>query len=616
MHKDWYVAFVPIGTSFDSVTHRVQQGRVEKITIVETESERRARLAITVRRAADGTFSPLPNRQVFVSRELEGGSIKLIATGILTEIPFADPNDESITLEYNCSPTNIKTLESNAIDYLKNTLAYDRVLVARGSENDRVEILDGLFLETHCNRATHAVTPVDLFGAGLPVIDINTMFMPGPSIIQTHKPVTDVAVEMTAEWTQYATGTLDATSEIIDAFDGHVSTLTPDRFENAWFVPDQAIANLSGWTVEKSTLEEIEVPISQPAEMGPVSAASSIYNYVDDPNLDNPLPIGFSFPVSYYDIELVLRWTIEQKRVETVSFILFSEHQGSIVGTNQEVLRLQVEDLQSFSDEPEWQPLVIYETGDIVRVGWQTYQANFTHQSSELFSVDVGTRWTAVSAPTSPLPSPSANTYFRTSRGEETIAAAIFKAAAIIKHGQRCIEITFRCPVKDEYLDLDTRHRVRLLAPSDMIPGGEVTAKVVSMELHSSQDDEYYEITLAAAIGSGASRASGLSQNQQPWDRVSYNILTGNPPLFPPFRVDPIVENKKDEQLQFVQDNDFNPSAGRTDPDETDPETLLREVPTTVQLALVPLVRPTFRHSVGVIFTEHYAGPRQFELGA
>ncbi|WP_029029841.1 hypothetical protein [Salinarimonas rosea] len=632
-HRDWGVAFVAPGTAYDSAVHGTRRDApVEKVTLVEREPDGRARLALTIGRSGGTLYDPGAARWCFLSRELADGSVVLVAQGYVLPLPLGDGDDDATTLEVNCSPYDYAAGEAAILSALQDLPLYDGVLVAPEARGDKVEVLDGAFSAIHCHRATHAFSRVDLFGVGLPVVTIDTCFSPGPSKAQVGDPLSGVFLELTAEWVERRAGKLDLTDAIRDAFpatDGLIPTLSGEAFANTWWKAGDSFNGDSGYTVVEASLVEWTgdvgpTGVALSRSYGPVTAPGAVYNYVRDPDLTTPLGVELSLEATLWQPTLAFSWYLEQKRVEVASGYLPSGHQGRQAGNNA-VLRLRCQDLQRSATGAPWEAGTVYATGDLVTVGWRAYEAASDHAAGDVFGADLAAgRWSEVASNGSPLGSPAATTYFRTARGVATINAALFKARALIADSIRCVEIVFRCPVLDAYLGLTTGSSVRLVTPTDLLPGGEVTAKVYAYELHSSQDDEYLEITLRAAIGSGtavdvAGAEQWLTENAQAWDYIRWAREAGSPPISLPPTGSPrsvtTFSNLADVQLAYVQARDYDPDAGRTDPDATDPDVLLREARTTVEIALTQVAGvPDLRHVVPLL-VDPYQGPRQFDTG-
>jgi hypothetical protein len=621
VHKDWYVAIVPAGTAFDAAAHRRLDIDPIKIAISEAESNGRARVVLTCARGAMADVADLGG-WLHLSRELSDGSLKHMAYGYLLDIPLKTGSGDTEQLEFNCSPVNWTSAENTAVQPYRVVAHADPVLISPERRGDTAEILDGYAKVTHCHRATHTYSVVDIFGTSLPDFSISDPFMPGPERRMTGTPLAAVDVTLETQWTQSGEGSFDATSLIVDQFRDKgekINTLTGEHLENNWPKPGAGLNGNSGWFVLKSTLTDVTETLVEadfPRRAGPFHGSSKVFNYLDDPNLTSPVPKDVSLPRSWYDAEMVLGWVARQKRRETVTLRLINGCQLAGIG---EVKRLTLScaDVTQDDGTAQWATDTTYASGAVVRFGQGYYQATSAHTSGGSFQRDwYNGRWQAVTVNASPIGDRMAETYFRTSRGLQTIFSAIFKARSLIAHSTRCVEVKVRCELTDDLLDITTAATASLSAPHDMLPGGFVKAKVSNVVMLSEQADEYLEVTVLAAVGSGPDSSSGISETGEAWDQIAVELDGASPLPFGDIGGVCFVENGGADQIDYIAANDFDTAAGRTDKDATNPTKLVRDVPTKVTLIMTPMSgRPEFQHFVTVA-TSPWRGPLQYDMGA
>lgn len=631
MYKDWYVALVDEGTPFNAVTHRRRDLPVKRVNISGSEENGVDRLGLVLIRRPNGILAPGVKRWVHLSRELADGSLRHMAYGYVIPVPQRE-DDEFETLEFNLSPTDWTSIVADEAQGLKVAGFYDDVLVSPDNRNDVTEILDGYSLVPHCDRRTHAVSFAEITGHGLPNFAAPAPWMPGPTISTVGVPIDGVDVEAVAEWTQSADGVIDISEGLNESFPGgRPSTLTPDEFERAWFRPGSDINGDSGWKVIESTLKrrfDLD-PVEFPQIAGPFRGPSTVYNYVRDQQLLDPVAKNMSFERAWYDAKLTLAWMLRQKRSERIRFSIDNAGQRWTTGERKK-LPLRLEDVARDDLTPYWQPGGFYAAGSLWRVGTQVYSCLNSHQATFFFAQDVFVtgpsggivqQWAPAIGDQSPLGARDGYTFWPTARGNAVFQAIVLKARAVILSSQRCVEITFKHMLTDALLDLTTASTVTVSAPSDMLRGGEdgvVTAKVFKYEIVSDQDDEWIEITLRACAGSGIANVGGLgiTQTGAAWDRIVYQGFNGQtPPPFEGLSGNATIQFAAPEQTAYIQERDFNPGAGRTDDKVNDPKNIVKTCPTTVSIFLTQLSgRPDLEWDIYVPITGHFSGPLQYRV--
>lgn len=632
MYRDWWIALVDEGTSFDAVAHRRRDLPVKRVNLSGSEESGVDRLGLVlIRRPGDSILAPGVKRWVHLSRELADGSLRHMAYGYVIPVPQRE-DDEFETLEFNLAPANWTTVVRDAAQGLKVAGFYDDTLVAPDARTEVTEILDGYSRVPHCDRRTHAVSFPEITGFDLPNFAAPAPWMPGPQITTVGVPIDGVDVDATAEWTQSGDGVIDVSEALNESFpQGRPSTLTPDEFERSWFRPGSDINGDSGWKVIESTLtRRFDLPqVEFPQTAGPFRGPSSVYNYVRDQQLLDPVAKNMSFERAWYDCTLTLAWMLRQKRSETIRFSVENAGQRWTSGERKR-LSLRLEDVARDDLTPYWQPGGNYVAGSLWRVGTSVYECLHSHQAGYFFAQDIWAtgqnggivqQWAPAIGDQSPLGSRDGGTFFPTVRGNLVFQCIVLKARAMILSSQRCVEIVFKHRLTDELLDLTTASTCTVSAPSDMLRGGAdgvVTAKVFKYELVSDQDDEWIEITLRACAGSGVANLGGLgiTLTGAPWDRIVYTGFNGQvPPPFEGLSGEATVTFSATDQIPYVQARDFLPSAGRSDAKVNDPKNVVKTCPTTVALFMTQLSgRADQQWDIYVPITGHFAGPLQYRV--
>jgi hypothetical protein len=623
MRSQWFVALVDDGIAFDSVVHRRLDFDPDEINVIESEEAGRRVIAI-VTDVSDAGLTVLSEKTwCHVSREVAGGDLVCVGSGFIDPLSIEHLDEDLVSVEVICSPRDWEISQYAALAPLKVLPAYDPILIAQEKLDDPVEILDGYSRQVFCHPVTHAFSTVDILGFGLPLIEIDDPDFPGPQPTGTTRPVARVDVTVTAEWLQHRGGPLSATAAIKSWFEGgEVCTLTPDAFEASWFRKGDTINGDSGYTVEKATLEVIPTPVGRPSALGPVHGSSGIYNYVLDPDLAAPEAQAFDLPLTYYDVELELKHSIAQKRFEIVRFSI-ENGSAAASGGGVETLDLRCEDVSLDATTPSWRADTAYGIGAVRVASGLCYRCTEAHVSAESFVYDLAypdgsggylSRWQLLETNGSAIGRRDAPSYFTTPRGQQTVKSAMLKARAILASSQRNRPYDVVCELTDEALSWTTAMVASVPAPG--APGGRITGKITSLEIVSNSEDEEVRLTISPASGSGAATTGSnvVTQTGEDWDAIVYADFTSHQPEpLPIAGGSTVVDFDPEDQLEYLQDNDFQPDLGRNDPKVNDPVQLLRDVPTGVRHYLTQLSgRDAMEHVIDVTVTAPWSGPWQY----
>jgi len=185
-----------------------------------------------------------------------------------------------------------------------------------------------------------------------------------------------------------------------------------------------------------------------------------------------------------------------------------------------------------------------------------------------------------------------------TERGRPLLMAALCKGRAALANSMRCVDITVEVGYQEAIeAGLWIGMKVRLTIPAGRlaIEGDTVEGKVVSYRIASSAAEDRAELTIRCSCGSGktATGSSVLSYSQtgQAWDRIGIPDLLAivAQPMATGGIIDIQVENTVAEQIAYVDEHDYDPGAGRTDKEETNPEKLIKDKPTNIIFNMNPL---------------------------
>lgn len=624
MRDDLYIALDVDYAPFDDVAHRRRDLDADECTETSTESSGRTLLTIVTDIGDPGIAALATTSWCHVSRELEDGSLKHLAQGWIDPLIIQRQDEDLVSLDIVCSPRDWDAAVAAVLAPLKVLPGFDPVLVAPDKRSDPVEILDGYSRAVFCHPSTHVMSVVDIHGVGLPVVEIADPDFPGPQAEAATRPISRVDVTVTTEWIETRHGTIICGPVVEGEFESdRANTLTPDAFEASFPKTGSIINGDSGYTIARSVLtrrDDLDVGI-YPNTAGPVRGSSGVYNYVQDPDLLAPEAQGLEVERAWYDLELDIDWKVAQKRVQIARFSIFNGSPAA-VGGRIEALDLRTEDISLDEITPAWAPTTFYTVGTVRRVGTQNWKCTVEHLAGATFGgslyfpygggLGYGSRWVREAVNGSPIGSLNAQSYFHLPRGRQTLEAAALKARAMLADSIRNKPVTFETELTDELLGLTTATVVRVQGEDGWVEG-----KVTKIEVISSADDEVLAITISPACGSGLVIEGGdpVSQTGEPWDRILLGSIADQLPVALPNPGGSVsIDNTSTEQLAYVQANDFDPVAGRTDPEANDPTNLLKDVPTTMVLSLTQLSgREALEQIVNVPVPWAWSGPAQQE---
>jgi len=274
----------------------------------------------------------------------------------------------------------------------------------------------------------------------------------------TQSPARSISVSAEMRWTQEASGQIDISRSIADAFadagttrTGLCSSYTGQGLASDWPQSGEEIGG--GWRVASSRLDRVdgtrfrsEGKVANVTEEG-----SAIY-----------------FPLWSFQPRMVVAFEAERDRTETLAFTV-----GAGV-----------------------QPLVIEDTeDDTIRLSFRSAAAGET--------ID-GVR---------PVGDLTRRSYLQTARGEQSIQNLILRARALLLAEARAVDVFADIPFA-QAVGLSCRHSATLA--DARLPGGTATGKIVrySFGLSGESGELYGTVNIACTIGDG-----GTLSTTAPGDR-------------------------------------------------------------------------------------------------
>ena len=637
---DFFIALNDESHIFDPLTDCRFDLEIERAEVSADSEDEFVTVKIDTKPHVGGLYKPGQKLWAFVSYLHENGTTYLLAKAKIDGFPLS-ADSESHTLVFKCAPSDWEAMQLAVLQPTKAEPHWDDVLVDPESRDDPTEILDGQSRVIAFHPATHACELHDIFGHGLDVIDFGLEWFDDSLSAEISGPaLSEVEVSVTATWKQILSGTLLASGAVTDAFDGTPSTLTPDDFENRWPRVGDGVENQNGYSVIGSSLKRT-YPAGSPAKAGPFSGSSDNYQYITDAQLTAKEARGVELDIAYYDHDLSLSWTAEQTRRETIILLLTSGVQDSSLGKGgKQKLALDCQDVTVDDLTTAWMPFTYYPVNALVKQGsvnWRRVHAgvsaaswgeDFSYLDTSTFPPTFRQNWERQSGDQSPIGGIEKDRYFPTTRGHKTLMAAAMKGRAMLADSMRNVEVTFEVPLEDAIekgLWLGKVARISIPEGRLAIEGDHVQGKVTAyrMVVSAGEDDHVCSVTIKCALGSGkdTSAPAGTytaSLTGESWDVVAIPSVAALQPAPMPTGgiIRARVENLLSNQIAYVQANDYNPAAGRSDANATDPSKLLSDVPTILSFDLAPLAADDeLSLEASITCPIPFEGPRQIDLG-
>lgn len=447
----FYFAWVaPTETTF-GVEHEVEDEKVVGLSITHDENNF-AKADITVKNPRTGLLAPGRDQWAWLSwvdpQNPTAGAVPLLF-GRVVGVP-QQIQANAIALTFLARPAAYDTLKRALAETMKVSPYWDPIFVSEDKRADPDTVMQGYTHAWHIDRVTHAVTASDILNGEDGLIDFDDDFI-SLDISYSQPPLTSVKISAAINWAQAATGTVDFTKQLVEAFtlagsgDGHsIKSLTGDGLMRDFPEKDDRIGG--GWTYGDCSIvrtDGVVVPEN--------------FQEVIMTNGTGQFPVWAMFPVWKADYD------VSRNRQETLSFTLTADCQALVTDAEgEDITEIKV---SGDADEP--------------------IDATNTENPFGLPIVDVRNR-----------------AYLPTARGRQSLEFLICLARRVILERGRAISITVTMPFSAG-LSLSCRKNARVADPH--IPGGEATGKIIGYTLSASNGQLQASVTIGCSVGNGNS---------------------------------------------------------------------------------------------------------------
>lgn len=440
----------PTETTF-GIEHMVEDEKIVGISLTHQEGQA-AKIDITVKNPRTGLLAPGRDQWAWLSyadpQNPTAGVVPLLF-GRVVGVP-QQVQANAIALTFLARPVAFDTLKRALAETMKVAPYWDPIFVSEDKRDDPDTVLQGYTHAWHVDRVTHDVTASDILNGEDGLIDFDDNFISSSlDISYSQPPLTSVKVSAEINWAQAATGTVDFTKQLVDAFkaagsgDGHsIKSLTGDGLMLDYPEKDDRIG--VGWSFGDGSIVRTD-GVVVPADFQQVVMTNGTGSF----------PIWAMKPVFLADYD------VSRNRQETLSFTLSADCQALVTDPEgEDITEIKV---SGDADEP------------IDEVN--------TENPFGLPISDVRNR-----------------AYLPTARGRQSLEFLICLARRVILERARAIAISFTVPFSAG-LDLSCRKNARISDPR--IPGGQATGKIIGYSLTASNGQMQANVTIGCSIGKG-----------------------------------------------------------------------------------------------------------------
>ncbi|WP_027037874.1 hypothetical protein [Mesorhizobium ciceri] len=452
MASRFFFAWVaPTETTF-GIEHQVEDEKIVDLSLGHNEGAF-ATLVVTVRNPRVGLLAAGRDQWAWLSwydtENPTGGAVP-IAFCRVVGVPES-PQANSVKLSFLARPADYDARKRALAETMKVAPFWDPLFLTPESRDDPDTVLETYIHAWHIDRVDHAVSASHMLNGEDGLLDFGSDFIKGTLDIQIGQPpLRQVKVSGTINWDQVATGSVDFSKQLVDAFKAigsadkyAVKSLTGQGFMKKFPVEGGRIGG--GWTWGVCSITRTDGVV-----------VPEDYHQVIMTNGTGQFWVWTMTPV------LVADYDVTRKRTETVEFTLEADCQALLTDPGDE----ESQEIKVNGDADE-----------------ACDPADTDNPDGAMPIGDVRKR-----------------SYLTTTRGRQSIDYLICLARGAILVRSRAVTVTFSVPFRAG-LDLSCRKNARIVDPH--IPGGEATGKIIGYALNVQNGALVASITIGCTIGKG-----------------------------------------------------------------------------------------------------------------
>lgn len=464
----FYFAWVSAAdTVFSESAHAVNDEDILAFDLSQAEGEF-ATLTVEIRNPREGLLSASRSRWVWFSWDAgESYGVEPLFYGRIVGVP-EQLSDEVVSIEFRARPVDYDAQRATLADSLKVFPYYDPVWINPEVREDPDSALEARPALWHVNRVTHTLSASDIISGGGATYTVSNHFYRSLNVTFRQRPANLVKCRAEVRWQNEATGEVDISQKLRDAFvaagssrgSNYITSYTGEGLERTWPDEDKSIG--AGWRVGNGSLVRID--------------GGELQQQIYKINVEEP--VYAAFPLWSFRATFNARYEVSRSYAERVVFQF-----GADV-----------------------QPLVADEDDE------DTVEINLS-SSAIIEAIDQDG-----SSFVTPLRDRRFRSYFLTDRGKQSLEYLICLCRARLLARARAVEILFDLPFS-EVSGISCDDNVVIY--DDRLPGGQAAGKVVGYRLSLSGDDGDLRasVSIACTIGRGG---SVFSSNGTPVYAASY----------------------------------------------------------------------------------------------
>jgi len=457
MPGPFYFAFADEGETF-GVEHHVFDLRILSAVLGQDENGF-ATLDIIAPNPRIGLLNPDRKQWAFFARkQYDSETITLLFYGRIVGIP-ASIAQNRIQLTYRAEPDDFQSDKEALADTLRELPYYDPVWIDINDQENPDSVLIARTSTFHVNRTTHALTITDKFDGEDGTIDFLETDVVAASVdIEIGQPaLSQVNCVGTVQWAQRASGTIDISKILEDAFvlagsepGLGISSYTINSLIENWPLPGDSIGG--GWSVADVVLvdgfKKWITPEQYSANLVTMYAAKNVQNpqiqiqtmleellgaSISDQVFVQDTTTAVDIPLDTIKATVIARYDANRARVENISFSVNSNIQAVLANPGSAAVKefvLSSNDISQPVDDGDELPI-----GDVRRAY-----------------------------------------YLTTDRGRSSVEHLILRARAMLLDSTRAVNITFNVRFRHIF-NITLRKNATITDPR--LPGGFAAGKII-----------------------------------------------------------------------------------------------------------------------------------------
>lgn len=460
MARTFYFALVPKTAKTFSTAYARHDENVFSFTVAQSEGDF-CSLSVTIEKPSQSLLDPARQQWAWLSMN-DGTVTAPLFFGRVIGVP-SEIQADLVTIEFLAKPADFDEQKRARAAALRVAPWWDYAFIDPQMVDDPDTVMEARTEVWDIDRITHTLTNTSIIQGEAGTIALTGAQIPfdGFSLSYTEAPLRKVQLEMRAMWTQQMYGTIDVTSNLLEAFQavgspsGFVTSYTGTGLYDDWPREDDAIGNVYSFGPQV-----IEVADGKALKIK-YKVVSCQYARKTSDTTQKPDNLKVYFRRWGFRIDSQVKYEVEIDRTEDIRF--------NVIAGIQDIVN-------DADDQPA--EVITLSSGNIgVPVG----------PSKEI-----------------PIGNVRRDSYFNSGRGAQSIEYGLAHARALLMRRARAVEIKLTVPL-DVAILANCRKSASVIHPG--LPGETAIGKIVAYEfgVDGSDGAEFGSITIACMAGKNTS---------------------------------------------------------------------------------------------------------------